>query len=199
MNTRTLILIVILGVITIGLVVLAIQSQSQPQPAVTTPSDQPAITEKEVNPTSVLYFEKAVDGTVSTGSSSATTTTPLNIMLNSYQNQIMGAQIEISYDPQVLSNVKITTPATSPNSFFGEASSFIVLDNTVKQNEGRISYVIAMSPSSEAKKGIGTIGTLTFSKKGTLPTTISFLEKSNVQELGTVTSVLKEAQSITIE
>jgi hypothetical protein len=199
MNTRTLILIVVLGVITIGLVTLAIKSQSPKEPAVTVQPQESTITEKPVNQTSLLYFEKTNDTQPTIGTSSAQPYPPLRLMLNSGENNVMGAQIELSYDPKVLTNVRIVSPTIPDESFFGASANFVVLDNSVKQNEGRISYVIAMSPNSEPKVGVGSLATLTFNKIGTAPTTITFLEKSNVQQLDTVASVLKEAQAITIE
>lgn len=195
MNTRTLVLIIVLGIVAVGLVTLAVMSQSQKQPATTT--QQAPISVAPVKQTAVLYFERSQDQVPVVGTSSATPATPVKIMINAGENKIMGAQIELSYDPNVLSNVKVTPP--TENSFFGPSSSYIVLDNTVKQAEGRLSYVIAMSPTSEPKVGIGNLGTISFSKKGTQSTTLTFLDKSNVQQLNTVASVLKEARAITIE
>ena len=112
-------------------------------------------------------------------------------------SEVVGAQLELQYDPKSLTNVRLT-PGNDVNSFFGP--NVVILFNEVTPTTGRISFAIAISPDEKTKKGIGRIASLNFSRvfnaQGT--TTVSFLDKTIVTILGEDDSILKETMPLNI-
>lgn len=103
-------------------------------------------------------------------------TASLAIVINTEGNPPEVAQLELAYDPTLLTDVQIV-----PGTFF---SNPIIALETINQNTGRISYVLEKSPLEEAAyKNTGTLATLTF--KTTSPfqkeTIISFLSKTAIR------------------
>lgn len=196
MNTKTLILIVILALVAAGLFGFAYTSMQQTTSPTTTSQTTPGnpTISQTIPATAVLYFEP--ESITSTSSSSITVT----IMADSHENILSGIQAEMQYDPQILTNMKITPiQGVVNNAFFGEKDEQFILFNEVDQKLGRASYAVGIIPSTTPKAGIGKVATLTFSKRaGSTPTTITFLPTTTVTQLESTTSVLKESRPLVI-
>lgn len=185
MSKRTILLIVVLIVVTVGLFVIALLSiNKQTPPQINTTGSTPTVT-----PTPPAHTILALDPTTVTMASSSGS---INVTINTNGDNITAVQLELQYDPAVLTNVKLT-----PGTFLPDAS---VLINNVDPSTGRISYALIIASPTGAKSGSGTIATLSFS---TLPTTktqtdIIFLPKSLVTAVGIDPSVLKSTTNTTI-
>lgn len=177
-SKRTLALIIVLTLITATLLYLAIR-QEQPAPSVTiapTPTVSPAHTTLALIP--------------QTASTAAYQT--VAVMIDSHSNKVSGTQINLAYDPTVLSNVsvKLGTYFTNPS----------ILLNTVDTKNGRITLVLGIQPNALQATGSGTIATVSYTL---LPTTksstqISFLPKTAVTQEGELSSVLASTSDLTI-
>lgn len=124
------------------------------------------------------------------------TSVTATIYLNSHQNLINGAQIELLYDPQILHNVNLT-PA--PNNFFGK--DYTVLLEEVREEFGRATFAIEENPGRTPKQGNSPVALLSFQAVSENPvqtTTISFLNKSTATNNMVETSLLKSTQALTI-
>ncbi len=176
---KTLLLIIILVAITGGLIYLALpksknNSQSMIHP---TPTISPAHT--------VLSLTQGT----ATGSGSV-----LTVVADTGVNKITGVQLEIAYDPSVVSNVVVTAGdfLTHPT----------VLLNLVDTKNGRISYAAVLSPTAAAISGKGNVATISYTLAPATvamkETTFKFLPKSKVTEDNELDSVLKNAKDLTL-
>ncbi|HVT00964.1 MAG TPA: hypothetical protein VHE53_01880 [Patescibacteria group bacterium] len=191
MPKKTTILIVILALVTGVLLFLAI-SEGQKQNNQTT---QVAPTVKPVEKTSKVFFSPQ---NIDLSTNTASTTPSVDLMVDSGGSDIAGVQAELQYDPKEITNVKVL-PASDATGFFGAGAN--VLFSDIDPTTGRISFAIAISPNQKGIKGVGKIATVTFSKAfgATTPTTtINFLDKTLVTQLGQTQSVLKEASPLNI-
>lgn len=188
MPRKTTILIVILAVITGILIFLAARSDlTQNLPPTATDSVSPT----DVEPYAALSFSRQ-----SIDVSSASATQTVDILIDTAGQPVAGAQIELAYDPTVLTNVKLI-PASDP--FFGPSAA--VLINSVDPPQGRISYAVGISPDESEKTGSGSLVTLTFNVNriaSVATSPISFLTKSAVTTLSTQGSVLKTPEPLQI-
>ncbi len=181
MSKRTIALIALLIVATGFLLALAITPQ---KPTTTTqslsPTKIPAIAESilSISPNPLVL----TTGTAKQGS--------VNIELNSGKNKVTAVQLELSYDPLVLKNVEINT-ASSGAGFFESPN---VLLKNIDDKNGRITFLLGITPTGNPKTGIGTVAVLTFSAQSNTPgqTEINFLPKSLVTANGITSSVLKQ-------
>lgn len=180
---RTLLLIIILGVCAVFFLFLALS---------------PSINTKQISkniPTMPIPtpFAQSTLSIVPATTSALPATKQYTIMLNSNINTINAVQVELSYDPKVLTNVAIKV-----GSFFPRPLELIKDINTTN---GRVSYALGIQPADHGIKGIGDVATLSFQILPTATvssTTISFLPKTLVTAEGVIQSVLKNAQSINI-
>jgi hypothetical protein len=179
MPKRTLILIIVLIVITVGLVWLSVY---------TVPGQKPSTVVKQ--PTAVLPFAKT---TITLSSSpTATLTDPsiysLDTKISTGDNKVTGVQLELSYDPKALTNVDVL-----PGTFFKDP---VVLLKNIDDKNGRISYAIAIKMGQQSVSGSGTIAQIQFSPlpgSNLTTTSINFLPKSMVSAEGETKTVLKSA------
>ncbi|HVZ67571.1 MAG TPA: cohesin domain-containing protein [Patescibacteria group bacterium] len=191
MPKKTTILIIILALVTGVLLFLAI-SEGQKQ---TSQVNQVVPTQKPVEKTSKVFFSPQ---NIDLSTNTATAGPTVDLMVDSGGSNIAGVQAELQYDPKAITNVKVS-PASDATGFFGPSA--VVLFNDVDQQTGRISFAIAISPNQKAAKGVGKLATISFSKAfgATTPTTtINFLDKTLVTQLGQTESVLKEAAPLNI-
>lgn len=109
------------------------------------------------------------------------------ITIATKKNKVTAVQLEMSYDPQV-----ITSTFLNPGTFFPKP---VILLNKIDESNGRISYAIGASPNTSGIEGEGIVATLTFQAKSQLRqvSQISFLPKTLVMGEGSNQSVLKEA------
>ncbi len=180
MSKRTLSLIIVLFLAALGLMFIAQAKPEQQQTPI-----QPNITPRVTPPVAqtVLLF-----GDLSMTTSSTQPTHSIPIIIQTGKNLVTAVQIELLYDPQIITNVSITQ-----GTFFSKP---VVLLNYIDDANGRISYALGINPQDSGKKGEDiVVATLTFKAKISTPTatTISFLPKTLVTEEDVAQSVLKSA------
>lgn len=178
-SKRTLALIVVLLFITGGLVYLAVREEQPSQIATVAPTPTP-------NPAhAVLSFVPE------TSSTSAIQT--VDVVVESNQNHLTGAQLNIAFDPKVLSNVTI-----KPGTYFTNPT---VLFTTVDKVNGQISYVLGIGANGQEASGSGTVATISYTLLPTASpsTKLSFLPKTEVTQQGVLGSVLKRSTGLTIQ
>lgn len=114
-----------------------------------------------------------------------------DIIINSNGDKISGAQIELAFEPTLLTNVDIT-----PGNFLNSPT---VLTKTIDTTNGVIRYILAIKPGGETAEGTGVLATLSFTKTSQEPTNIGFLPTSQVSTTGLNQSILKETISADIQ
>ena len=175
MAKKTFLLILVLALITIGLLWFALlpKKQAPSQTAIPTPTPDPVQT--------VLTISSSISP-LATPSSYKT-----DIVISTGQDKVTAVQLELAYDPKVLTNVDIT-----PNGFFTDP---IIKIKKIDPEVGRITFVLGVSASDEnGVLGQGILATISFSLlKGqkAQTTTIDFLPKTEVKTEGYSQSVLK--------
>lgn len=190
MPRRTLFLIIALAVVSVFLVFLALSGDKNNIGKQLVPQ-KPGQTEKKDVKTTTLYFDPAALTITNTSSPSS-----VDVVFDTGNDEIAGVQLELSFDPKEVTNVRVKT---APDSLFGAGAT--VLFNEVNLISGRISYAIAISPSQAQVKGRGKIANITFQRAFTssLPKTqIQFLDKTMVTKLGEDESVLKQTIPLNI-
>lgn len=176
---KTFLLILVLALITAGLVTLALLPK--------TPTKEENAPVAEVTPNPVQTTLTISSTPIPQATPSAYTT---DVVINTGQNKVTEVQLELSYDPNVLTNVSIES-----GPFF--LNPEILLKN-IDQKNGRITF--ALSPAGGlAALGQGIIAKISFSStsKTTAPTKIEFLPKTKVTALDTSESVLKSTVGAT--
>lgn len=181
MSKRTLFLIFALFLITFVLVMLAIY---QPQaPKIT----QTAVPTKEPVEQTTLSFGIPV---IATSSSAVTLNYSLPVNIETGKNKVTAVQLELQYDPRILTNVAVV-----PGPFFANSD---VLLNQIDTETGRISYAFGIGLTDSGVTGKGIVANLTFSVRATTTpekTAIIFLPKTLVTAEGVVESVLNPTTS----
>jgi len=195
MPKKTTILIIVLLLFTAGLIYIAVRTEQQVPPEIS----EETLTEEEltdliptINPQTQISFNPAVLNTINNPQTEYT----VDVTVNTNGQEISGIQLELSYDPAILSNVTVT-PAE--NNLFGTNPA--VLINSVDQELGRISYAIALGGlDSEEVSGNGNIASITFRANSALTqnTQISILPKTTVRSLRSTNSLLQNALPLTI-
>lgn len=170
---KTVLLIILLALVA-GILVYVAVSPKKSNPGMTT------TTKETKNPAeTVLSINPAVkDNTTSTYSS--------DVLVNTGSNTINGVQLELYYDPSIITNVII-----KPGSFF---SSSVELLKKIDQSNGRISYALSVLPGQKGESGKGTFATITYTVIPSLTsdrTSFNFLPKTEVSGEGTPGSLLK--------
>lgn len=145
----------------------------------TSPNQQPIIAE-----TTLSFFPNPFILTSSSAS------LPINI--DTKTNKITAVQLELSFDPKVVTVTDIT-----PGTFF---DSPLELAKKIESKNGKIIYALATKPQVPGKSGLGAVATIQITT--TLPkgqkTTVVFLPTSLITAEGSTTSVLKNAANLTI-
>ena len=177
MSKRTLFLIFALFVITGVLLALALYTPSNPKPIPTV-----TVPKESIEQTVLSFGEPAA---ASSSAAALNYSIPINITTG--KNKVTAVQLEMQFDPKVLTNVSVT-----PGIFFKNPN---VLLNQIDAKTGRITYAFGIGPLDQGVVGTGIAATLNFSVKAGAPqqTTILFLPKTLVTAEGEAESVLKEA------
>lgn len=183
MSKKTTILIIILALITSGLLYLALRPTA-PKEVVVTPT-----------PTPTIFLSPAAATTLSLtplASPASAYQQTLAVNITSGKNAVSGVQIELAFDPKIISNVKVT-----PGNFFATPN---VLINNIDTSNGRISYALGAQLGHGGHSGNGIVAYISFDFLSTTEkqTSISFLPKSVVTADGALASVLKATSGITI-
>lgn len=190
MPKKTLALIIVLAIVTIGLVVLALRSStSEPNQAQTAPTEQPTVK------TARLYFEPS-QATVNT---SSRVPSEIPIYIDTGNSEISGVQVELQYDPALFVDV-LFNPASS-SAFFDTLNAATILSNQGDRASGTVSYVVSIAPNTKPLKGIGQLGTLSFRADPVAQptqTSIVFSPESAVTSLIAPDSILKETNSLQV-
>lgn len=180
MSKRTLGLILLLFFVTAGLLYLALQpTQQQKTQTAVQPTPTPAAS------TTFSFVPNPLILSSSSGS--------VDIMVNTESNKLTAAQFEIQYDPAMVTTVDIT-----PGTFFVNP---VVLYKNIDVANGKISYAFGIQPTGDEKQGTGTLATITFKSLMNTTgqdTTFTFLPKTQASQQGILTSVLKNAENLTI-
>lgn len=190
MPKKTTILILILTLVTVTLVTLAIRNESQKRADEVNVEPKIAVKEdQKVKPYADLKFEADTmvfgDPKIDEGSTS--------IILDTNGKPVSSAQIELLYDPKMITDISVVNPE---NSFFGSDSA--VLINQVDQDQGRVTY--AVSTSRNEIVGTGPIARLNFTlnRDATDESSIIFLPKTTVTSIDSPISVLNNFKSLKI-
>lgn len=138
--------------------------------------------------TDIAHTSLSISDQPRSASTAGTYETDVNI--DSQDNLITGVQLEISYDPKVLTNVEIKAGDFIPNS--------IVTQKKVDSAKGTISYWLWISQGNSGAKGKGTVAVISFSKTGSNETSINFLPDTVVGDQRYGQSVLRESTSAVI-
>lgn len=185
MSKRTLFLIFALFVIAFVLLMIAFYKPSiQPSlPTETFPTPKIALEQ-----TTLAFGEPVI--AASSSSSKLKYSLPINITTGT--NSVTAIQLELQYNPAVLTNVSVI-----PGTFFNNP---VPIFNEIDAKTGRISYAFGISPADNGVKGSGIAATLTFETNAGIPqqTTISFLPKTLVTAEETTQSVLRATNDIVL-
>lgn len=119
--------------------------------------------------------------------SSGSATYETDIILNSNGNQITQTQLELSYDPDILTLVDI-----KPGTFIKNP---VIIQKSINTTDGRIKFWIGINPGANPVQGSGAVATLVFSKSSSGAAQINFLPKTSVSGTGTDQSVLRNTNS----
>ena len=118
----------------------------------------------------------------------------VNVMIDTKGDSVRAIQLEIAYDPKILTNVTI-----KPGDFFPGAQTLPV--GGVNQTTGRITFAVTPANLRDSKSGTGIVATLTFYPAAgtTTSTPITLLDKSLVTSPGLgAQSVLKSVSGVTV-
>lgn len=188
MSKKTVALIAGLTILTLILVVLALGVGQKPDAE--SPSETPTDTEQ---PTPTVPAFTTLELSPNPVSFTANTTT-IEVVIDTSENEVTGAQFDLVYDPQV-----VTLGPIRLGDFFTNSLVFIN-DTSVP---GRVTYMVGLTPAQmqNPKTGTGTVATFTVTKRSTAPATgTTEVKLENVlisgKDLGP--SVLKEATGTTI-
>jgi hypothetical protein len=193
MAKKTLALIVTLLVLTVVLLAVALYSNSATkQPAQQSKQNQAQSNQPTPTPFAHTVLSLSPNPvTPAAGSSSATT---VNVTIDTQGDDVNAVQLEIAYDPSVLTNMTI-----KPGDFFANPNVLPV--GGVDAKTGRITFAVAPSSLRESKRGQGTVAVLSFYPRhtGASQTQIKILDKSLVTSFGISRSVLKSSTGTTVK
>lgn len=179
-SKRTLALILVLLAITGGLLYLALKEE------------QPTGQQKTGQQTGEMLSPAHTTLSFSPPSPSTSAKQSTSILINSNSNKVTVVQLNLGYDPQILSNVLI-----KPGTYFSNPT---ILFNNIDKVNGRITYDIAISPTDKQASGSGTVATISYSilPAAAATTKINFLPKTEATQQGISGSILKAATDLTI-
>ena len=184
---KTPLLIVFLVIATVSLVVLALSAGK-----ITSPSPQKVSDEETVLETSLslgdpyqIEEEATASNAAEAGSSSREFFSDVNITTGG--NKVTAVQLEIKYNPDLLTNVDIF-----PGDFFQNPA---VLLERIDAEEGIISYALGSDGGVSAE---GIVAILSFEEKTFArgETSLDFLSKTAVSAEGAEESVLREMAGV---
>lgn len=186
MSKRTFLLILGLLAITVVLVLIAISPKKTE--ITSTVNDIP----------NKIQEIKSIDNAQTTLSFSpnplTATTSPssLDVLIDTGNNETTGVQLELGYDPKIIEIIDI-----KPASFYPGA---LVLYKKIDTANKKVLLTLGVSSSANAKKGNGTVTTITFNvlDKTKNQTEITFLTDTIVTAIGADKSVLKTSTPATI-
>lgn len=188
MSKKTLILVIALVVVASVLIFVALLPKKK---AVTPPPPPPSPTSSVTQTTEPTV---APESTLTLSPNSSASSVDVNI--NTGTNNVTAVQLELIYDPQLLTNVDISAPLKEA-SFFKNP---ITLIKKIDQEKGKIIFAIGISPTGTPQKGMGIVSVIKFTKASATvkSATISFSPQTLVTADGAPNSVLKSTIGTTI-
>lgn len=171
---KTILLIIFLALVTLALLYVAVSSKTnKPSPNQTqSVNSEAAQTTLEISPNLIKDATSSAYKTV--------------VYINTGQNKVTSVQLELSFDPGVLTKVDI-----SPGTFFDNPNIFL---KTIDEANGRISYAIGVLPGQNGIFGKGILANINFSTLPSLKnisTSINFEPKTQVSGENSSVSILK--------
>jgi hypothetical protein len=187
MSKQTLALIAILAVLSSVLVVLALTPKTTP-PAATTVKTEATPTVKA--PMAEAVLSMTPNPLVLTVGSVIPST--ISVVIDSGSHDITAAQLELSYDPKMLTITDI-----APGDFIENP---LVLLKNIGDADGRVTFAFGIQPTGTGKKGKGTIAKITVVGKGAggQSTNLTLLPKTLITATGVEKSVLKSATGTSV-
>jgi len=172
---KTVVLIVILALVAISLVYVAFLSKDAPLKQIVQETQQQQ--EESLADTSLSIDESVKDEQNNEYYSI--------VNIDTGKNSVVGVQLELYYDPSLITNVTVT-----PLDFFPQAVEVL---KKVDQPNGRISYAITVSPGEAAVIGKGQLVKINYTPIGNegISGVINFLPKTEVSGESTSGSLLK--------
>lgn len=171
---KTWILIFILAVITFSLLGISITAKNKIYKPIP-PKDL------NVNPAKTsLYFSDEVRNSSNSG------TYELDLKIDTKDNKINLAQLEMIFEPNSISKVDI-----KPGNFIKNP---VIIQKSINPETGRIKYWIGIFPNETGISGQGTLAILSFTKVGTSSSSIEFLPKTSISADGIKKSVLSDSK-----
>ena len=172
---KTVVLIVILALIAVSLVYVAFLSKDAPLKQIVQRSQQQE--ESNLADTSLSIDQSTKDEESNNYYSI--------VNIDSGKNSVIGVQLELYYDPSLITNVNVT-----PLDFFPQAVEVL---KKIDQQNGRISYAITVSPGEASVKGQGQLVKINYTPIGNdgISGVINFLPKTEVSGDTTAGSLLK--------
>lgn len=172
---KTVFLIVILALVAISLVYAAFLSKDAPLKQIVQRSQQ-----QEEN--SLADTSLSIDQSIKNEESNEYYSI---VNIDSGKNSVIGVQLELYYDPSLITNVSVT-----PLDFFPQAVEVL---KKIDQQNGRISYAITVSPGETSVKGQGQLVKINYAPIGNegISSVINFLPKTEVSGDTTAGSLLK--------
>ncbi len=187
MPKKTLALISGLVVVTIVLFIIALRAGQQSQAPSVPPGSQISQQPTPMVPAHTV-LKLGPNMTVAPGQ-----TETVEVSMDTSDNNVTAVQLELGYDPHVISNVKVISGPLFTNP--------VVLIDRNNPATGRYTYAFGITPNSQPVKGTGTVATVTFTA---LPGTagkdmqLGLLPTSLVTARGIAQSVLKSTSGTVI-
>lgn len=177
MPKKTLALISGLVIVTVILFVVALRTSKQQAPQnITTQAQIPTPT--PVAMTTLSFAPNPI--TVAPGGQGT-----VSVNINTSLNKVTAVQLEIAYDPNIISNVQVTTGPLFQNA--------VVLINRNNTQTGRLTYAFGITPNHPTVEGVGSVATITFTANNVpgKQAQLALLPTSLVTARGVAPSVLK--------
>lgn len=191
---KHLLYIVLLALAVILLVILALRINTQ---RVGRQNEEKRASEEQMQKTAEVYFSPSyLDLTSQTASLAPQT---VDVYVNAEEDGTTGVQFELEFDPEIITNLRISPP-TGNESIFQNAD-YSVLFNDVDTRIGIATFAITIPPQAEPIKLTGSVATITFQVRRTNAdsTQMSFLENTFVSTQGSTQSILNLAVPLTIQ
>ena len=183
MPRKTLALISGLVLVTVILFVVAFRAGKQQQAPSVTPT--PVVS----NPSPMVPAHTALSFASNAITAAPGQQSKVDISIDTSDNAVTAVQLELQYDPMVVSNVQVTSGPLLQNP--------VVLINKNDTKTGRVTYAFGILPNHQPVQGMGSIATVTFTTKGAVGTQsdITLLPSTLVTARGVAESVLKASTS----
>lgn len=188
MPKKTLALITGLVLVTVVLFVVALRAGQQ-QNAPSTPQPTQAAQEPEPTTPAFTVLNLAPNPlTVAPGQQGK-----VDVTIDTDQNDVTAVQLELGYDPNVITNVKVTSGTLIANP--------AVLIDKNDPTQGRYTYAFGITPNGTPVKGTGVVATVTFTARANAvgkDTQLGLLPTTLVTARGVANSVMKSANGTVI-